>query len=647
MRNILKSRQSNRGEALSQKEKEKEKVESRAESRAETRVETREDGKVLTSGASSGLSGSLSLSLSGRSDSDKENSRASKRRREPAGSEDKSDGEKRRSVVPATVTEGEGATCDWAYWYQPATGNIRPAKVTVTARPAPAPVEGGRARSQSRDEKPWRSGMKKAGTGGAVVSQEKIPERSEPVKPWRTNMRSEPRPVQPEEVKPRPEERAWRNNMKKVRPVERLSPRVPARQRHYDRREVRRFIREKKLREKGEHEEREKEENMQAEQVKRRLAELDKLQKEIVEADSRQFRRISRTERNLSEPAQEALREKLLELTEEMKSRWRDRERDRDRRPDLQPAALPAVLPQTFHFSESARCEENHSLQPLSSLHLQESPGVISVSEVSDATELKSLSENPRNLSSGPEESSKLWKARLLETGTGLEETVYRQLEKPPVTAPTPLTDEIPERDLSKSARSEKSEKLRQIVKEVLDRHKTDLDFIRTNMKERTVQPGPGEEFTPKYPTILTTPPSLPQLEVRPRPVPAPTNIQEVPSDSSRESERPPQWMDVTRDEVEPAHNLSATVYKRLAPDQDGPRDGNSFMATVVRKYSAPAPNNTSVPSDMALSEGVLSDMSISSPPPPPPPVVDSKTYSKDDPDILGKRDLVWNIFYF
>ena len=354
-----------------------------------------------------------------------------------------------------------------------------------------------------------------------------------------------------------------------------------------------------------------------------------------MEADSRQFRRISRSERNLSEPAQEALREKLLELTEEMKRKWRDKERP-ERRRELQPAVLPAVVPQTFHFSEADKSEENHSLQPLVSHHLQESPGVISVSEVSDATEIKSLSENPRNLSSGPEESSKLWKARLLETG--LEETVYKQLEKPTSAAPTPLTDEIPERDLSKS------EKLRQIVKDVLDRHKTDLDYIRTNMKEVSVRDQmtvqPGEEFRPKYPTILTTPPSLPELESRPRPVPSNPNIHEVPSDCSRESEKPPQWLDVTKDETEAPNNLSATVYKKLPPG-----DGSSFMATVVRKYSLPAPNNTSIPSDMAISEGVLSDMSISSPPPAL-PLVDSKTYSKDDPDILGERESVLNISY-
>ena len=237
------------------------------------------------------------------------------------------------------------------------------------------------------------------------------------------------------------------------------------------------------------------------------------------------------------------------------------------------------------------------------------------MSEISDATELKSLSENPRNISSGAEESSKLWKQRLLETG--LEETVYKQLGKPPPPPPTPLTDEIPERDLSKS------EKLREIVKDVLDRHKTDLDFIRTNMKEVTVAVEPvGEEFRPHYPTILTTPPSLP------RPVPPPSNIQEGLSDFSRESERPPQWLEVTQEE-----------------EQQEEEAAGAAMATVVRKYSlaAAAPNNTSIPSDMALSEGVLSDMSRSSPPPSL-PLLDSKTYSKDNPDVLGKKGSGWNI---
>ena len=134
-------------------------------------------------------------------------------------------------------------------------------------------------------------------------------------------------------------------------------------------------------------------------------------------------------------------------------------------------------------------------------------------------------------------------------------------------------------------------------------------------MKEVTVAVEPGEEFRPHYPTILTTPTSLP------RQVPPPQNIQEALSDSGRESERPPQWVELTQEEQQEA---------------------GAAMATVVRKYSlaAAAPNNTSIPSDMALSEGVLSDMSRSSPPPSL-PLLDSKTYSKDNPDVLGERESV------
>ena len=82
-------------------------------------------------------------------------------------------------------------------------------------------------------------------------------------------------------------------------------------------------------------------------------------------------------------------------------------------------------------------------------------------------------------------------------------------------------------------------------------------------------------------------------------------------------------------------------MYKKLPLEKDElalerkNEDKNTFMKTVVRKYEAPAPNNTSIPSDMAISEGLLSDTSVSSPPSPPP--VDSKTYSKDDPEVLGE----------
>ena len=607
------------------------------------------------------------------SDSDKENSRASKRRREPAADATKNsearseEGEKRAAVTSVTsvtsvpplrltVTEGEEAACDWAYWYQPDTGSVTPAKVTVRSRPAPH--TGARQRSQNRiekslregtetatvtQEKPWRTGMKKTEKEAVVVAQDKIPDKAEPVKPWRANMRKEPRPVKAvEDVRPKTEERAWRNNMKKDKPAQNLSQPGPVRRRHYDRKEVRQFMKDKKVREKEENEEREKQESLNKEVVKRRLQELDKLQKQIAEADVRQLRNLGRTERKLTEEGQEALREKLMELTEQMKSRWRERDRPENewRSNGLAP---PASLPHRSNFSDKEVTGESQRnalrLAPVEPQQLQES-SVISMSEVSDATEIKSLSENPRNISSRTEEGSQMWRDRL--AGKDLEETVptfYRQLEKP-ANVPTPLTDELPVRENSRS------EKLRSIVKDVLDRHKSDIDFIRTNLKDVDIPDSlpllSGQEFLSKYPTILTTPPSLPELESRPRPVPSDFHME--PSNDSHESENAPQWIDVTKENSDiqiEVNNLSATVYKKLPLEKDElalerkNEDKNTFMKTVVRKYEAPAPNNTSIPSDMAISEGLLSDTSVSSPPSPPP--VDSKTYSKDDPEVLGE----------
>ena len=549
--------------------------------------------------------------------------------------------------------EGEEVACDWAYWYQPDTRSIKPARVTIKSRPAP--VGGARARSRSRDERggreereeragveerPWRAGMKRTEKEVVVVTKEKIPEKAEPVKPWRTNMRREPRAVKPvETVKPKTEERAWRNNMKRSKAETQTEP-GPVRRRHYDKGEVRQFMRERKLREKEESEERERQKHLSKEMIKRRLQELDKLQKQIAEADVREFKRLSKSERNLTEAGQEALREKLMELTEQMKSRWRERDRPVEERRSAEENVSSAV-PSMFLFSDKEVSKQSLDLQEPASVH-HESSATSSLSDVSDATEIKSLSENPRNISSRTDESSKLWKDRL--SGKDLEETVYRQLERPS-NVPTPLTDEVPVRENSRS------EMVQKIVKDVLDRHKTDIDFIRNNMKDVDTVSGPlqpGEVFSPKYPTLLTTPPSLPDLETRPKPVPSALH-QEL-SDGSRESEEPPHWIDVTKDNIDlqnEANNLSATVYKRLPQPEEEEEAGierrnedrNTFMKTIVRKYEMEAPNNTSIPSDMAISEGVLSDMSLSSPQPPsiPPPLVDTKTYSKDDPEVLGE----------
>ena len=58
--------------------------------------------------------------------------------------------------------------------------------------------------------------MRKAGVQPVVVEEKNIVEKPLPEKPWRSNMRTNPKPAEPETVsKPTVEERAWRNNMKK------------------------------------------------------------------------------------------------------------------------------------------------------------------------------------------------------------------------------------------------------------------------------------------------------------------------------------------------------------------------------------------------------------------------------------------------
>ena len=58
--------------------------------------------------------------------------------------------------------------------------------------------------------------MRKAGVQPVVVEEKNIVEKPLPEKPWRSNMRTNPKPAEPETVsKPTIEERAWRNNMKK------------------------------------------------------------------------------------------------------------------------------------------------------------------------------------------------------------------------------------------------------------------------------------------------------------------------------------------------------------------------------------------------------------------------------------------------
>ena len=301
--------------------------------------------------------------------------------------------------------------------------------------------------------------------------------------------------------------------------------------------------------------------------IKRRLEELDKLQKQISEADAKEFKKIGQAQQNLTEEGQRILREKLMELTEQMKNRWKERQSHHD---DQQYSSKSSISEVEIVSSRKESSKNPPQIQPQSLLQVEDAGG-ISLSEVSDVTEIKSLSENPRNVSEANKtnDSSRTWKERLQDVEVN-DDTKYRSLDVEKLRQsknPTPLTDEIPERDESEN----KSQKLRQIVSEVFERHKNDLEYIRNTVDDIDVPDTPavdlGQEFEPKFPTILSS-------AHDPRPVP--TSL--LDSQETLDSEKPPQWMEVTKDnseaendddldetKVNQATNLTSTVYKDLA----------------------------------------------------------------------------------
>jgi len=452
--------------------------------------------------------------------------------------------------------------------------------------------------------------MKKAAEKEAQFIEKNIADKPLPEKPWRSHMRKEPRKPEPakEDNKPKTEERAWRANMRKEeRPKEPSVP--PPKKRHYNAKEVKAYMRAKRAKEKEEQEELEKQETLRKEIIKRRLNELDKLQKEITEADLKEYKRMGQAEKHLSEAGQELLRQKLMELTEQMKSQWKDRQR-RNREQDdgslrsSDEIRLESVyqkseknpvsdennvnlVPQFIDSSRKVSNKESIKLnnesrkkslsesipvipipQETSTLSISDIPlrpaETLSISEVSDATEIKSLSENPRS-DQKTRRRSKQWKDRL---GGDLDMTnnvlrVESTCEVGRSANATPLTDEIPERDLSEAPES-KSQLLRKIVGEVFSRHQSDLDFIRNTMKdidlpeEPVITPdwtGSPTKFVPKYPIVITTPPSLPDLAPRPRPVPLPRSRGLLGSQDTLGSEEPPVWMNITKDGSETEFN--------------------------------------------------------------------------------------------
>merc|ERR1712156_296662 len=119
----------------------------------------------------------------------------------------------------------EGVECDWAYWYLPHSGTIRPARVTIRSRKkseeSSKPV---REEKSINDEKPWRKFMRKASEDRKESDDGKEERASKSQeKPWRANMKlktsssveggSGSKPV--EVVKSKKADKPWRVNMKK------------------------------------------------------------------------------------------------------------------------------------------------------------------------------------------------------------------------------------------------------------------------------------------------------------------------------------------------------------------------------------------------------------------------------------------------
>ena len=117
-------------------------------------------------------------------------------------------------------------------------------------------------------DKPWRQNMKPASGNEAKIKPEderekKKPSEKAPEKPWRTNMKAKSQveaqadAENPQKAAREEPERPWRTNMKAVR-TPAPPPAQPARvKRHYDRDSVRKFMLEKKKRDKQKREEHE------------------------------------------------------------------------------------------------------------------------------------------------------------------------------------------------------------------------------------------------------------------------------------------------------------------------------------------------------------------------------------------------------
>ena len=616
-----------------------------------------------------------------------------------------------------------GVECDWAYWYLPHTGTVRPARVTIRSRsrkieestedkksagkdtnddkpwrkfmrkPSKEPKENksdkdDRTTTAKVQEKPWRVNMKNVTSKADEVTQpaeDASTKKAE--KPWRVNMKKESStdketgPTSDEIPQPEPDVRPWRVNMKKT--VEPLNPPAPVvKKRHYDRKEVREYMKSKRAKEKEEKEEKEREEAIRKAVIKSRLTELEQVQKQITESSSSELRSlggVKEKEKKLSPEAEEALRLKLLELTEQMKEQWRARrEEKRDREKSFSLAEevyrKPSferdidenninIVSEQLDSSRKVSAKESlkvtnimeEKLSLVESLPLQRSR----LSSISDATEIRSLSdklersdrsgerleksEDPSLSLGGPKgESSKVtdevWSQRLfggpvecpkvLNNLSNIANDVARQQLS------TPLTDEVPERDLSDA-----EGRCRLVaVKEIYARHQEDLRRIKAQVNESEVDTTPPpvqpEQFSPRFPSIITRSKadqiSSKRVEeassanhmrdvadkgaasrfhrpnmTSPLPVPPPP-VPELghPSGDTGESDGPPVWIEVTKgeDEDEGEDMMDGAAHPAKNPPAsmvDTMHDPFNFMNTIARKYESA--------SELQLSEGPLS----------------------------------------
>merc|ERR1711874_191307 len=179
-------------------------------------------------------------------------------------------------------------SCDWAYWYIPDTNEIQPARVTIKSRKrivgklesiSKKAMPEKSVKKCDKDDKPWRNHMKPIGSVKNEVSVEEKEEKGEPEKPWRTHMKkASPEKPKLEEKKPEKTEpeRPWRVNMKHTDSNQPVKENNPEKRRHYDRKQVREYMKNKRIKDREIQKEKEHQSQQRQDIIKRRLEELDK-----------------------------------------------------------------------------------------------------------------------------------------------------------------------------------------------------------------------------------------------------------------------------------------------------------------------------------------------------------------------------------